>query len=56
MGNVELFGSSNFDVFHTDKITVVLVCSKSDYVRISKSPKRPDLLVVKANPLCEIVE
>jgi len=55
IGDVEAFEEPNFDLFHTDKTTIVVVCSKSDFEKISKTKKDSDLIIVKANPLCETV-
>ncbi len=56
LGNVESFEDPNFDLFHSDKTTVVVACSKPDFDRIIKSRHDPSLLIVKANPLCEIIQ
>jgi len=56
IGDVEAFEEPNFDLFHTDKTTIVVVCSKSDFEKISKSKKDSELIIVKANPLCETIQ
>jgi len=56
IGDVEAFESPNFDLFHSDKTTVVVVCSKTDYENIMKKRKDSDLIMIKTNPLCEIIQ
>lgn len=47
--------ASHFDMYHSDKTTLVLACSKPDYERVSSSPRSEDLIIMKANPLCQSV-
>ena len=56
IGDVESFDTPNFDLFHNDKTTIIVACSRSDYESIEKNKKDPDLLLIKANPLCEIIQ
>ncbi|MFQ5573529.1 MAG: hypothetical protein ACE5EJ_04705 [Nitrosopumilaceae archaeon] len=56
IGDVEPFDTPNFDLFHSDKTTIVVACSQSDYEGIEKNKKDSDLLLIKANPLCEIIQ
>jgi len=56
IGDVEIHQSPTFDLFHSDKTTIVVACSKSDYEKISKSGKGTDLITIKTNPLCEILQ
>ncbi len=56
IGDVESFNTSNFDLFHSDKTTIVVACSKTDFESIEKNKKDSDLLLIKANPLCEIIQ
>jgi hypothetical protein len=56
IGDVEAFEGHNFDLFHSDKTTVVIVCSKKDYENIIKKRKDSDLIMIKTNPLCEIIQ
>ena len=56
IGDVESFNTSNFDLFHSDKTTIVVACSKTDFERIEKNKKDSDLLLIKANPLCEKIQ
>ncbi|HET6517042.1 MAG TPA: hypothetical protein VFG25_02350 [Nitrosopumilaceae archaeon] len=56
IGDVESFNTPNFDLFHSDKTTIVVACSKADFESIEKNKKDSDLLLIKANPLCEIIQ
>ena len=56
IGDVEAFEGPNFDLFHSDKTTVVIVCSKIDYENITKKRKDSDLIMIKTNPLCEVIQ
>jgi len=56
IGDVESFNTTNFDLFHSDKTTLVVACSKSDYESVEKSKKDSDLLLIKANPLCDLIQ
>ena len=56
IGDVESFDTPNFDLFHSDKTTIVVACSKTDFESIEKNKKDSDLLLIKANPLCEIIQ
>ncbi len=56
IGDVESFNTPNFDLFHSDKTTIVVACSKTDFESIGKNKKDSDLLLIKANPLCEIIQ
>jgi hypothetical protein len=56
IGDVEAYDDPNFDLFHSDKTTIIVACSKSDYENIEKNKKNSDLILVKANPLCETIQ
>ena len=56
IGDVEAYEGQNFDLFHSDKTTVVVVCSRYDYENIMKKQKDADLIMIKTNPLCEIIQ
>jgi hypothetical protein len=56
IGDVEAYEGPSFDLFHSDKTTVVVVCSKSDYENIMKKRKDADIIMIKTNPLCEIIQ
>lgn len=53
IGDVEAFEDPNLDLFHNDKTTILVICSKSDYEHLKKKEDN-ELIVIKANPLCEI--
>ena len=56
IGDVEAYEGQNFDLFHSDKTTVVVVCSRYDYENIIKKQKDADFIMIKTNPLCEIIQ
>ena len=56
IGDVEAYEDPNFDLFHSDKTTIVVACSKSDFDNIEKTKQDSDLIIVKANPLCETIQ
>ena len=53
IGDIET-STGSADLFHHDKVTIVVACSSSDYKAISEIEKGKDIFVIKANPLCEI--
>ena len=53
IGDVEAYEDPNLDLFHNDKTTILVICSKLDYERLRKK-KDNDLIIIKGNPLCEI--
>jgi len=53
IGDVET-STGSIELFHNDKVTIVVACSDSDYKEINESKKGEDVFVIKANPLCEI--
>ncbi len=55
IGDVEIYQGPSFDLFHSDKTTIVVACSKSDYEKINKNGKNSDIITIKTNPLCEIL-
>jgi hypothetical protein len=57
IGDVERHPGPTFDLYHTDKTTVVITCSKSDFEKVaSKNRQSDDFIVIKANPLCETLQ
>jgi hypothetical protein len=57
IGDVERHQGATFDLYHTDKTTVVIACSKADYEKVvSKNMANQDFIVMKANPLCETLQ
>ena len=53
IGDVET-SSGSVDLFHQDKVTIVVACSRYDYKEIKENLKDDNTFVIKANPLCEI--
>jgi len=53
IGDVET-STGSIDLFHQDKITIVVACSNDDYKEIKENLKDDNVFVIKANPLCEI--
>ena len=53
IGDVET-STGSVDLFHNDKVTIVVACSSYDYKEIKQNQKDEDVFVIKANPLCEI--
>ena len=53
IGDVET-STGSIDLFHQDKVTIVVACSKDDYKEIKENLKDDNTFVIKANPLCEI--
>jgi len=56
IGDVESYEGPNLDLFHSDKTTIIVVCSKHDYENIIKNKKDNDIIMIKTNPLCEIIQ
>lgn len=56
IGDVEAYEGPHFDLFHSDKTTIVVACSKTDLDEIEKNKKNSDPIIVKTNPLCEIIQ
>ena len=54
IGDVESFENSNLDLFHSEKTTIVVACSKYDFDNIKKSKHDSNLIIIKSNPLCKI--
>ena len=55
IGDVEAYEDPHLDLFHSDKTTIVVACSKLDFENIEKNKKDSNLIIVKANPLCETI-
>ena len=53
IGDVET-STGSIDLFHQDKVTIVVACSNNDYKEIQENLKEDNTFVIKANPLCEI--
>jgi len=56
IGDVEAYEDPHLDLFHSDKTTIVIACSKVDFENIEKNKKDSNLIIVKANPLCETIQ
>jgi hypothetical protein len=56
IGDVEPQQSTNFNLYPTDKTTIVIACTKNDSMRIlSKNKQTMDFILMKANPICETI-
>jgi hypothetical protein len=56
ISDVERHQGHTFDLYHTDKTTIVIACSKTDFEKVmSKNMANQEFIVIKANPLCETV-
>jgi hypothetical protein len=56
IGDVEAYEHPNSDLFHSDKTTIIVACSKIDFENIEKNKQDTNIIVNKANPLCEIIQ
>jgi hypothetical protein len=57
ISDVERHQGPTFDLYHTDKTTIVIACSKADYEKVvSKNMANRDFIIMKANPLCETLQ
>ena len=54
IGDVESI-SQPVDIFQNDKTTIVVVCSKYDFDYMIKNNKDDELIMLKANPLCQLI-
>ena len=54
IGDVEAI-SQPVNTFQNDKTTIVVVCSKHDFEYIMKNKKDDQLILLKANPLCQLI-
>ncbi|MDE1829200.1 MAG: hypothetical protein KGI25_02640 [Thaumarchaeota archaeon] len=55
IGDVEVQQGPGLDLFHSDKTTIIVACSKLDYDKVAKNGKDSDVIIIKTNPLCEIL-
>lgn len=55
IGDVEAYVDQGSQMFLDDRVTIVIVCSKFDADLLEKSSSDSNLIIIKANPLCEIV-
>ena len=56
IGDVEAYEEPDFNLFHSDKTTIIVACSQSDFDNIEKTNQDSNLIIVKANPLCETLQ
>jgi hypothetical protein len=57
ISDVDRHQGPTFDLYHTDKTTIVVACSKADFEKvISKNMANQEFIVMKANPLCEMMQ
>jgi hypothetical protein len=56
IGDVEAYEDPDFNLFHSDKTTIIVACSQSDFNNIDKNKKDSNVIVVKANPICETLQ
>ena len=54
IGDVEAI-SQPTDIFQNDKTTIVVACSKFDFDYMMKNKKDDEIILLKANPLCQLV-
>ena len=54
IGDVESI-SQPVDIFQNDKTTIIVVCSKRDFDYIMKNNKDDEIIILKANPLCQLI-
>ena len=54
IGDVEAI-SQPTDIFSNDKTTIIVVCSKYDFEYLMKNNKDDEIIILKANPLCQLV-
>jgi hypothetical protein len=53
IGEVEHGGGNSLNNYPSDKTTIFVACSKTDYHLITKA-NNVDSIVIKANPICEV--
>ena len=44
------------DYFQNEKTTIIVACSKLDYEYIQKNKKDNEIIIIKANPVCEVIQ
>ncbi len=55
IGDVEIRERLDFDPFHMDKTTMVVTCSNADFDYMMKVREDYDIIIIKANPFCQVV-
>ena len=53
IGDVESIQKS-LDIFQNDKTVIVVACSQLDYDSLLNNKNDDELIIIKANPLCEV--
>jgi len=53
IGDVET-SEGLLDFFHSDKTTIAIACTESDYKKIKEIKQNQDIFLIKANPLFEV--
>ena len=53
IGDVETT-EDGVNTFYSDKTTIIVACSRTDYKKIQEIEKDQDIFVIKANPLCKV--
>jgi len=53
IGDVET-AEEGVNSFYSDKTTIIVACSRTDYKKIQEIKKDQDVFVIKANPLCKV--
>ena len=56
IGDVEAYQNPDFNLFHSDKTTIIVSCSKLDFDNLTKIKQDTNLIIVKATPLCETLQ
>ena len=56
IGDVEAYEDPDFNLFHSDKTTIIVSCSKLDFDNLTKIKQDTNLIIVKATPLCETLQ
>jgi len=54
IGDVEAI-SQPTDIFQSDKTTIIVACSKSDFEYLLKNNRNNEVFILKANPLCQLI-
>jgi hypothetical protein len=56
IGDVEAYEDPDFNLFHSDKTTIIVSCSQSDFDNIKNNKQDSNLIIIKANPICETIQ
>jgi hypothetical protein len=55
IGEVERKGADSLDNYPSDKTTISIACSKHDYRLLSSQNNSSESIIIKANPICEVI-